>query len=283
MKKRIFGKKAKLLCAVFITVMILTQSACASGNINDRETGDIILGEKKYSYTDGTYVAHSAFYNDSGCAYAMLIKVENGLINTVYFDRFDTALNAYSLSAAASDSESSEHFGADVKSLCTSLLQEQTYRTNVSSSDPTPYEFAELAKACTENASAGNFAPIAVHEEQTYTASVSSVYYPVISSLGVRYTNSEISQIDFYQTNPDGNKLTNYPPNPDGSIADRDYSYSDQINSLNAIPEDRITLHKAGYLPAGEALFADYNALCSAILAKREAFAPDVYSLFSSR
>ena len=281
MKKPTYIKIKKILCVISFMLPLFFLMSCSSEIINNKDTGDIVLTDKKYAYIDGTYVAFYTYYNDEGNAYAMKITVENGLINTVNFDMFDYALNAYSQTAPTTQRA---HFSSSVTTLCASLMQNQTFKANTSESDKVAYAFMLLAKACTNSASTGDTTPIAVYEDSSvYNSSIPSLHYNAVSSLSVKYQNGALSQITFSQSSAEGSRISAYPSRLDEVVYDYVVSYSDMVNFFNTLPEDGATLYKATCPPAGELFLDDYNTLCSIILSKRVVFSADVYSLFSNR
>lgn len=269
---------------VLIILYCLSLAGCVQNTVNDPSTGEIVLSEKKYSYTDGTYIAYSAYYDNNGYAPVMQLVVSGGIVDSVRFDYFRADGSRYSQNTAESLAEEVSVFKSEVKSLNSTLLQSQTYTDLNALSDTDLNDvYTKFAETLFAKLLSGDTSPAGIVLGQVYSAAAEKNAYGYAPTLIVTYENNEITAVSFSQISDLGENISDLKVYTDLYHTQNAITYAQALEYLNTVPTDKATLTKAISTGIDRTLLNAYNRLAAQIAAKHHPFQSDPYSLFSSK
>ena len=269
-------EKKAVKTVVLSLVLILLFAGCAAGNVvNDKDSGEIEVGEKEYMYYDGIYETYSSYYADDGYFRVMKLKVEDGKICEIVYDMID----GYGGRFSENGSDESESFKSEIKSLNSKAMQNQNSEEIGESSSFTE-DYKLLLEHTLKNASENNNGASPLDMSFTYEDSFTDINDNT-AHLSVEYSGGKAFSINYYITSPDGLKLEDYI-NEESFFSDT-MSYASLIAYLEKVSEEGDTLKKEDLSDRTVTVIYDYNTLCDVIEEKhRRVDENSIDQLFSS-
>lgn len=269
-------KKNIVLSLTVIFLVSCVFSGCSAQNIiNDKDSGEIEVGEKEYAYYDGIYQTYSSYYGADGYFRAMKLKVEDGKICEINYDLLNDNGECFS----EVESDEAEIFKSEIKSMNSKTMQNQTADGLFDNSEYSE-DYRLLLEICLKNAEENNTQPSPIDVSFTYNESLVDINGNE-AHLTVSYLGSKISLINYYVTSSGGLKLDDY-------IEGEKYfsdtmSYKAIIDYLTKIPDEGENLKKEDPSDRSLSVVTDYNILCGIIEEKhRRVDDGNINQLFSS-
>ncbi len=275
--------KRKFLIVIYTLLAAIFLNGCSSGSIvNNKDTGEIEVGDKAYFYEDGVYKAITSYYDANGYFSVAKVNVTDGKIVSISYDRINRKVERFSQLPQEETMQSVESFLSDVKSLNSKVMQNQNAE-NLSSSSEYAADYKLLLEATLNNAAVGDTTLTFVDTHTTYNEIFENPSTECVAHLSVSYNGALVSSINYYITDQNGLKIEDYP---EGERQFSEYmSYKALIEFLNSMPtEGAESLIKEPITEQPLSVFDDYNQLASIVEEKHEAVElnNEINQLFSS-
>ncbi len=254
-------KKNIVLSMALIFLFSPVLSGCSSQTIiNDKDSGEIEVGEKEYTYYDGIYETYSSYYDSEGYFRVMKLKVEDGKICEIIYDFLDDNGSRFS----ETETDEAESFKSEIKSMNSKAMQNQT-ADGLHENSKYAEDYRSLLENSLKNAMVGNTGATPIDVSFAYAESFVDIYENE-AHLSVSYIGSKISVINYYITSPEGIELDNYIEE------EKDFSetmsYKDLISYLEKVPDEGEELKKEAPSDRPLSVVIDYDRLCGIIEGK---------------
>lgn len=269
------NKVAKIVGIIILISLVL--SGCSTQNIiNDKDSGEIEVGEKEYLYYDGTYNTYSSYYANDGYFRVMKLKVEDGKVCEIIYDLINEKGERFS----EKESEEAESFKSEIKSLNSKVMQNQTYKEDRENS-LNAQEYKILLEATLDNALKDNQDAYILDMNFTYESHFDDINGNT-AHLSVEYSGEKIRFINYYITSSNGLKLDDYIE--EEKSFSQTMNYSALIDYLEDVPQQGDnTLKKENVFDLPISVIFDYNQLCDVIEERHRRVDEDkIIQLFSS-
>lgn len=258
----------KIIIVLTALLMILPLFSCEKDLVNNADTGEIIIAENKYTYTDGTYYASYDYFDSDGYCPAMMMKINGGVIRNVRFDYFTKDNTPLSENTDESYSEKAASLRSLRKSLYTQTLASQSLTgITYSQSDKFSVDYLSLAREILTSAGKDGENVIILRSVNAYSAE-----YPldegIFAKLTVTFVSKDISSIVFSITDENGNAIT-LDDERCLQLFGSDYGQTAKAISVLEENRDPDVLKKENTEESTELIFDVYNFLADEITSGR--------------
>lgn len=263
-----YNKSMKKTVCIILLISMVFMCACTGQGINDKETGEVITGEKKHTYRDGVYTAYFKYFDGDGWCGVMRVSVEEGLITAISFDKYDTTYARFTAGASVQTADEIQQFKTEVKNLNAAVFQSQECRpSQTDESGSVPAQYRLLMNKIISMAETDADTVAAVDCRRKYSVKSAADADGTVSHLSVTYENGFIIDISFYRTDTYGLKISNFLD------SESQLSYDEEIAMLCNVTENMADpLREAATTPVSPTLLQTYNDLCAEITAMRLEF-----------
>lgn len=263
----------KKLLALLLCLCSLCLNSCGSEHVNDSERGDILVGEKRYRYVDGSYSAFSDYFDADGNACALKLKIQGGVLAEVSFDYFDTKYTERSVLHDEARAEELAQYRTSRKSLAGLLLSDQTisssslYRSGVGS------DFAALAVRALANAESGDAALCPVSFVRSYTAEapLSVGQYELFAKLTLSYSADRVNRVSFDIVDAEGTSIRELDDAAASVFSASGLSAVSILAELSKLPEADLPLLRTDIPTGAEEIYSAFNTLVGRLAEKHRA------------
>ena len=236
-------KKKKFLLIFLVLSLFLFCSCGGNDTINDKNTGKVYKYDYKNKYKNGTYYAHSKYFNNDGKCPVLTIKVKNNIISKVKF---------YYVDKKYKEVKNTDDEAFLIDNLDTLLLQNQR---NIDY-ESTQKEFSGIVsdyKLLLKNVldmmdkdKKDDNENHAINIDYEYSAKSGKDDLGYMGELDVVYENEKISKVTFAQVNSLGENKNKAGYYTSEFKQTNETEYQDYIDSLIALSnnKERLILSK---------------------------------------
>ncbi|MBR6800783.1 MAG: hypothetical protein IKM61_03425 [Eubacteriaceae bacterium] len=254
----------KIILLILSLLLVLPVCSCERDLINNADTGEIILTEKKYSYTDGTYYAGYGYFRPDGTSPAAMVIISDGLIKSIRFDYFNSSADSVLENKDAENPEKINELKSARKALYNQTLSMQSVTgINYTRDDVFTEDYLTLISAILRSASSGGQTTMILPLSGVYEAR-ENITDELTAVMKVSFLSDNISDISFDIISPDGNSIAEDEALCTELFGITPEDFREVRNVLEKLPVDN-SLSKTDGDESLEKIFAIYNDLSAQI------------------
>ena len=254
----------KIILLILSLLLVLPVCSCERDLINNADTGEIILTEKKYSYTDGTYYAGYGYIRPDGTSPAAMVIISDGLIKSIRFDYFNSSADSVLENKDAENPEKINELKSARKALYNQTLSMQSVTgINYTRDDVFTEDYLTLISAILRSASSGGQTTMILPLSGVYEAR-ENITDELTAVMKVSFLSDNISDISFDIISPDGNSIAEDEALCTELFGITPEDFREVRNVLEKLPVDN-SLSKTDGDESLEKIFAIYNDLSAQI------------------